>query len=305
MQKNYDVVIVGGGPAGLSAALALGRGRKRTLLCDSGPPRNAAAVHMHNFVTRDGTPPAEFRRIGRQQLETYPNVEVHEERVEEIGGERGHFEVRLASGIVRARRILLCTGMVDELPELDGYRALWGSAIFQCPYCHAWEIQDRRFAYLASKPEMLSFGLFLRGWTSDVVVLTDARFDVPPELRAALAPAGVGVDERRIVRLVANGERLERIEFADGAPLARDVMFAHPPQRQVDLVRALGVELDAAGFVRVDELHRETSVPGIHAGGDLVSPAQGAIIAAASGSFAAARLNHALTIELASSGALP
>src|SRR5688572_29645001 len=166
---TYDIVIVGGGPAGLSAALTLGRARKRVLHCDAGPRRNAAAEHVHNFVTQDGTTPAEFRRIARRQLERYSNVETRDVSVEEVRGERGAFVVRLASGAVEARRILLCTGMIDDLPDIDGAPALWGTSIFQCPYCHGWEVQDRRFGLLAQSVEMLDFALFLRGWTSDVI----------------------------------------------------------------------------------------------------------------------------------------
>src|SRR5688572_18883556 len=121
-----DVVIVGGGPAGLSAALALGRARKRVLLCDSGARRNATAEHIHNFVTRDGTPPDEFRRVGRQELATYPNVETRDVRVESVSGSRGAFRVDLASGSVETRRILLCTGMIDEMLPIEGFRELWG-----------------------------------------------------------------------------------------------------------------------------------------------------------------------------------
>src|SRR6185312_4182278 len=119
-RRDYDTVIVGGGPAGLSGALALARARKRVLLCDSGPRRNAAAEHLHNFVTQDGTPPEEFRRIGRRQLAHYPNVRVEDARVESITGTRGAFQVALTSGVVAARRILLCTGMIDEPIPLDG-----------------------------------------------------------------------------------------------------------------------------------------------------------------------------------------
>ncbi len=301
----YDVVIVGGGPAGLSAALTLGRARRRVLLCDSGPRRNEAAVHMHGFVTRDGMTPAEFRRIGRQQLEPYPSVEVRDARVEEIRGEKGAFDVRLATGSVQARRILLCTGMIDEPPALEGFRALWGKSIFQCPYCHAWELQNQRFGYLAANADMLSFALLLRGWTSDVVVFTDGKFAVPPELAARLASGGVRLEERRIARLVPKGERLERIELADGAPLERDVLFAHPRQRQVDLVQSLGLGLNPMGYVQVDDMHRETTRPGIYAGGDLTTPVQSAVLAAAAGMMVAGMLNHALTPELATGGALP
>jgi thioredoxin reductase len=295
---TYDVIIVGGGPAGLAAALTLGRARRRVLLCDSGPPRNAAAVHVQGFLTRDGTPPTELRRIGREQLRPYETVEVRDVRVEEILGERGAFEVRLATGSAHARRILLCTGMIDDLPDIDGYRALWGKSIFQCPYCHGWESRDRAFAYLAPSAETLDFALLLRAWTSDVVALTNAAYPVPAETRARLEAASIPLDERRITRLRAASDHLEAIELADGEPLRRDVLFAHPPQRQVPLVQSLGLALDPSGFVAVDPMVFETSRPGIHAAGDLQTFAQAAIAAAASGMLTAARLNHGLMLEL-------
>jgi thioredoxin reductase len=300
----FDVVIVGGGPAGLSAALNLGRARKRVLLCDAGPRRNAAAEQIHGFVTQDGTTPADFRRIGRQQLASYPNVEVRDVQVEEVRGDRGAFEVRLASGNVEARRILLSTGMIDELPDIDGFRELWGRSIFQCPYCHGWEAQDRKFGFLAPGIELLEFALFLRGWATDVVLLTDGRYAVPPEVRVRSAAAGVRVEERRIVRLSASEGHLELVEFADGSPLHLEVLFARPPQRQVTIVQSLGLALAAGGYVQVDE-HRQTSIPGIYAAGDLATPVQSAVLAAAAGMQAAAGLNHELTMELATSGALP
>jgi thioredoxin reductase len=300
----YDVLIVGGGPAGLSAALMLGRARKRVLLCDAGPRRNAAAEHVHGFVTRDGVTPADFRRIGRQQLEPYRNVAVRDIAVDEISGEGGAFDVRLAAGREQARRVLLCTGMIDEMPEIEGFRTLWGTSIFQCPYCHGWEAQDRRFAYLSLKVEMLDFALLLRGWSGDVVAVTDRRYDVSTEARQRLESAGIPIDERKIARLLPKNGRLEQLEFVEGGPLPRDVLFTHPPQRQVGVVRSLALALDSAGMIQVDEMSRETSRPGIYAAGDLVTSVQGALFAAASGSLAAARLNHALTAELATRGGL-
>lgn len=299
----FDVVIVGGGPAGLSAALNLGRARRRVLLCDSGPRRNAAAEQVHGFVTRDGTPPAEFRRVGRQQLEPYAGVEARDIPVEEIRGERGAFEVRLATSTVQARRVLLCTGMIDELPDIEGFRELWGRSIFQCPYCHGWEVQDRRFGFLAPGLDSLEFALLLRSWARDVTVLTDGRFAVPSEARMRLASAGVPVEERRIERLSGSEGRLEAVELAGGSRLPLDVLFARPPQRQVAVVQALGLALDSGGYVAVDE-NRETSRSGIYAGGDLVTPVQSATLAAASAFLAAARLNHELMVELAASGAI-
>jgi thioredoxin reductase len=300
----FDVIIIGGGPAGLSAALALGRARRRVLLVDGGARRNAAAERVHNFVTRDGTPPDEFRRIARQQLEAYASVEVRDARAEAIQGERGAFELRLDASTAMARRILLCTGMVDELPALDGFRELWGQSIFQCPYCHGWEVRDQAFGVLVERVELLEFALLLRSWTATVVALTNASFAVPEAIRARLGAAGVALDERPIRRLAARGDRLESIEFEAGGPRRLDVLFARPPQHQVALVQALGLALDDGGYVRVDDMLWETSRAGVHAGGDLITPVQAAVLAAASGTRAAAALNHALTAELATSGEL-
>ncbi|AKU92628.1 NAD(P)/FAD-dependent oxidoreductase [Vulgatibacter incomptus] len=303
----YDVVIVGGGPAGLSAALALGRARKRVLLSDSGPRRNAAAEHMQNFVTQDGTPPGEFRRIGREQLARYPNVESREVRVESISGSRGAFRVDLTSERVDARRVLLCTGMVDEMLPIDGFRELWGHSVIQCPYCHGWEVQDRRWGILAlaaGASHLVPFALQARGWSRDVTVFTDGSFDVAPDVRAQLEAAGIRLETAPVSRLVARDNRLEAVELSSGAAVPCDVLFAHPPQRQVELVRALGVELDDDGYVRVDPMKRETSVPGVYAAGDLTTRMQAAIFAANAGTHAAAMINLELSMELALAGAL-
>jgi thioredoxin reductase len=302
----YDVVIVGGGPGGLSAALALGRARKRVLLTDSGPRRNAAAVHLQNFVTRDGTPPQEFRRLGREQLATYPNVEVRDERVASLSGASGAFQVRLASSTVEARRVLLCTGMIDDIPPIEGFRELWGTSIFQCPYCHGWEVQDQRWSYLASPShadKFAPFALKLRGWTRDVVVFTGG-FEVPAETRALLESAGIRLESAPVSRLVAQGGRLTAVELANGKQVARDVLFAHPEQRQVELVRATGVEFDDDGYVRIDPMKSETSVPGIYAAGDLTTRMQGAILAAAAGTRAATMINLDLAMDLGPKGLL-
>lgn len=301
---TIDVAIVGGGPAGLTAALMLGRARRSVLLLDAGARRNAAAEHIHGFVTRDGTPPAEFRRIGREQLQPYPSVALRDGRVEQIHGERGAFQLELEAGRVTARRVLLCTGMVDELPELEGFRALWGRSIFQCPYCHGWEVRERAFGVLLERAELLAFSVLLRSWTGSVVALTGGRLPLSDAQRAQLAGAGVSLDERPIRRLAAEGGRLARVEFDDGGSRPLEVLFAHPPQRQVEAVRALGPELDDGGYVRIDEMTRETSRPGVYAAGDLTTPMQGAVFAAAAGARAAAALNHGLTAELATSGAL-
>lgn len=290
-----DVAILGGGPAGSSAALLLARARKRVLVCDGGPRRNVSAERVHGFVTRDGTPPDEFRRIAREQLRPYANAEVFDVGVDAIAGESDHFRLTLADGrLVEARRVLVCVGMIDVLPDLPGVRELWGKAIFQCPYCHGWEVRDRSFGYLAASVEMLDWARFLLGWSSDVTVFTDGRYEVPGPIRERLEQAGVQVEERGVRALIGSTE-LEAIELEDGHRLARRVLFMHPPQRQTDLVAGLGLALDEQGYVRVDE-HRQTSRPGIYAAGDLLSPVQAAVLAAAAGTHAAHMINHELTL---------
>jgi thioredoxin reductase len=303
----YDVVIVGGGPAGLSAALALGRARKRVLVCDSGPRRNAAARHIHNFVTRDGTPPEEFRRTARQQLGAYSNVELRELHVDVISATRGAFQVASSTETVEARRILLCTGMVDEMPPIEGFRELWGASIFQCPYCHGWEVQDRRWGYFAHAKDaqhVVPFTIKLRSWTRDVVLFTGGTFEIGEEERGKLDSAGVRLETAALARLLGREGRIEAVELTNGARVPCDALFAHPPQRQVDLIRALGPQLDDDGYVRVDPQSRQTSLPGIYAAGDLTTRMQGAVLAAALGVQAAAALNLELTMELATTGAL-
>ncbi|MBZ4420711.1 NAD(P)/FAD-dependent oxidoreductase [Myxococcus sp. RHSTA-1-4] len=299
-KTTKDVVVVGGGPAGLNAALNLGRGRKKVLLCDAGPPRNAAAVEMHGFATRDGTPPQEFRRIGREQLRPY-DVEVRDVRVRNILRDGPGFRVELEGDeVVEARRVLLATGMVDVLPDLPGYREVWGKALFQCPYCHGWEVRDRAWGVLATSEALVDFGLFLTGWSRDMVVFTAGAVPVSADKRIQLERAGARLEERRILRLVpGSGEHaLEAVELEGGTRVRRDVLFARPPQRQVPVVERLGLALDEQGYVRVNA-QGETSIPGIYAAGDLTTPLQGAVIAASAGAVAAGMLNHGLNLEAA------
>lgn len=304
---RYDVIIVGGGPGGLSAALTLGRSRKRVLLCDLGPRRNAAADHIHNFITQDGTTPESFRRIGRAQLAAYPNVEVRDVRVGSISGTRGAFQVWLPSGTIQARRVLLCTGMIDEPLPLEGFGELWGHSIFQCPYCHGWEVQDRPWGYLARAADaqmLLPFAFQARGWTRDVVVFTGGTFEVPAATRVRLQGAGIRLECDPVRRLLFQGHQLKAVELSTGITVPCAVLFAHPSQRQVDLIQSLGVALDDHGYVRVDAAKSETFIPGVYAAGDLTTQMQGAIWAAAAGARAAAMINVELTMELVSSGAL-
>ncbi|MFT3696824.1 MAG: NAD(P)/FAD-dependent oxidoreductase [Kofleriaceae bacterium] len=296
----HDVIIIGGGPAGLSAALALGRARKRVLLLDAGPRRNAAAVHMQNFVTRDGTPPEEFRRIARGQLAAYANVEIRDTGVIAIGGERNAFSIRLVAGDeVRARRILLATGMVDEMLPIQGFRELWGHSIFQCPYCHGWEIQDQRWGFLVDPSHTdhaAPFAMMARGFTTRGLTVFG---ELPDDVTARLRAADIAIAATPVRRLVARDGQLTVVELADGTAVPCEALFVQPPQRQVTVVASLDLTLED-GYLKIDPATRETSRPGIYASGDLTTRMQSAIIAAASGMQAAAVLNLELSADLRS-----
>ena len=295
----YDVLIVGGGPSGLQAALTLGRARKSALLCDAGPRRNAAATHIHNFVTRDGTPPDEFRGIAREQLKQYPTVSVRDVGVQGITGQRGAFRAELGGETVSARRILLCVGMVDELLPLPGYRELWGASIFQCPYCHGFEVRDQRWGVLApaDSAHLVPFSVQALGWTPHVTVFASGGKGLAEPAHAQLTAAGIKVYTSPVTCFVAKQNKLSEVVLEDGSTVACDVLFSHPPQKQVELVQALGLALDDDGYVRVDPMRRETSLPGVYAAGDLTTRMQAAVMGAAAGATAAAMMNMDLALD--------
>jgi thioredoxin reductase len=295
----HDVAVIGAGPAGLAGALALVRSRKRVALFDCWPPRNATASEVRGFVTQDGTPPAEMRKIAREELAAYPTFELHDdERVTSITGERGRFTVSAGRTELEARRVLLCVGLVDRLPDLPGYRALWGNSLFQCPHCHAWEVRDRAFGYLAPDEHCADWSLLLRAWTSDLIVFTNGRFEPPPMLREA----HIAVETREVIGLRAVDDKLAAVQLAGGAEVARDVLFVRPPQVQTPLVTELGVKLAERDLVATDNY--QTSIAGIYAAGDLMTHSHGAMVAAAHGASAAHTLDEELTRELVLAGRL-
>jgi len=170
----YDAVVVGAGTAGLSAGLLLGRSRRRILILDGGEPRNAPAAGVHGFFTRDGTSPGELLEIGRAQLEPYPGVERRAERAAGVSGSDGAFEVALEGGeTVSTRKLVLATGVSDELPDRPGFKELWGRGVYHCPYCHGWEVRDRPLAVIVGGDEVAERAVLIRNWSRDLVALTD------------------------------------------------------------------------------------------------------------------------------------
>ncbi len=301
MGSEWDCVIVGGGAAGLSAALVLGRARRRTLLIDAGVPSNSAAHGIGGLLGFDGRPPAELYARGRAELAAYPTVEV---RSGEVVAGRPGFSLELADGTTeRARTVLLATGMVYETPDVPGLAPLWGRSVFHCPFCHGWEVRDAPVAVLATGDRAVHSALMIRGWTDDVVVLAGSPDGLDDDQRARLSAAGVAVDERAVARFVSSDGELSAVEFDDGELLPRrGALVATTLRQRSELAAHLGAETSptplAPDALRVDEFQR-TSVPRLFAAGDVAVRMPQVAAAVASGSLAGASVvAHLLGAEV-------
>ena len=286
--EMYDVVIVGGGAAGLSAALVLGRARRRVLVIDGGAPRNAPAAHMQGFLSRDGMPPAELLAAGRAEVTGY-GVEIADDHVQTI--EPG-FIVRLAGGRVSiARRILVATGVGDELPDIAGVRERWGKDLLHCPYCHGWEVRDEPLGVLGTHPMSVLHAQLVRQWSADVTYFVHTN-DLNASEQAQLEARDIRIVRGEVARLVIEDDHLTGVELTDGQVIPRTAVFIRPGNlpHPDGLLAGLGCELDAAGFVTVDATW-QTSTPGVWAAGNVVDPRAQVITSAGAGSAAAIAIN--------------
>ena len=299
MRNNFDVVIVGAGPAGLSAGLILGRCRRSVLLCDTGRPRNAASRALHGYLTRDGIPPSELRAEGRRELAVYDTVELRDiGAADAVCGDDGLFRVTLDDGaVVTSRKLLIATGVCDNLPAIDGIQELYGRSVFHCPYCDGWEVRDQPIAIYGRGQRGVGLSLELTAWSRDLVLCTDGPAEISDEDRARLARNQIAVREERVSALESQDGILDSIVFAYGEPLARRAMFFTTGQFQRSaLAIRLGCEFNDKGTVRTGK-YESTHLPGLFVAGDASRAVQWSIVAAAEGAEAAFAINTDLTEE--------
>ena len=295
MIPEFEVAIVGGGPAGLSAALMLGRCRRRVVVFDDGQPRNARSRAAYGYLTRDGAPPAVLRQTGREEVERY-GVQVREAHVADVTGGDGAFVLHVADGeAVKASKLLLATGVVDRLPPIPGIESFFGRSVFHCPYCDAWEFQDLPLAAYAPGREGAELALGLLSWSAQVVLLLDGGALPPRRLTQDLARAGVRVRRGRIASLRGGEGRLEAVLLEDKTEEPCRALFFHLGfEQRSDLPQRLGVERTRKGAVRTGRFE-ESSVPGVWVVGDASRDVQWIAIAAAEGARAAFAIHRALS----------
>ncbi|MEO8070911.1 MAG: NAD(P)/FAD-dependent oxidoreductase [Acidobacteriota bacterium] len=299
MTLDADVIVVGAGPAGLSAALILGRACRRVLVFDDGRPRNDATEALHGFLTRDGIPPSEFRRLAREEVARYDGVRLESATVETASRlDAGAFMVGLRDGrAFTARKLLLATGVRDNLPHVPGLDELYGHSVFHCPYCDGWELRDEPVAVYGSGKRAFGLSLELTGWTKDIVICSDGSCQLDTADVAMLERNGIAVREQPVARLEGHKGRLQRVVFADGSDLPRRALFFTTGQTaSSDLARALGCEFNDKGTVRTGT-YEATDIPGLYVAGDASRAVQWVIVAAAEGAEAAYAINQELIKE--------
>ncbi|SEG79255.1 NAD(P)/FAD-dependent oxidoreductase [Bosea lathyri] len=299
MSAPFDALIVGGGPAGLSAALMLGRARRRVLLLDSGEQRNRSSHRIGGFLTRDGCPPRALLRVARQQLRAYPTLELRDavEIVSATPGTPGFQLCSRTGEIFLGRKLLIASGVTDSLPPIPDAERFYGCGVLHCPYCDAYEQRDKAIAVYGSSKEALALALELTGWTSRLCLLSNGVTQLRPAQRRRLAASGIALREERIIALKGRGRQLERIIFAEGEELAVGALFFHSEgQARLELARGLGLNIDHRKPLKTAG-YGKTKVPGLYVAGDASNHVQFAIVAAAEGASAAFAINTELLKE--------
>jgi thioredoxin reductase len=297
MRETWDAMIVGGGPAGLSAALVLGRCCRRVLVADEGRQRNRFSAHLHGFLTRDATPPQEFIAVAREQLRPYQTVHLIDDVVEQATCCDSGFKVTLRHHeTVVAGTLLLATGVVDHVPSIPGIEPLYGKSVHHCPYCDGWECRGRRIAaYGSGDDKGGGLALMLRQWSHDVVLFSDGPADLSSAMQVRLRDHDVAVREAKIAQLEGEGSQLKRVVLADGQSVERDAFFFNTGQHQRSpLASNLGCRFTDRGGVDAGELEVATNVEGLFVAGDVTRDVQLVAMAAAEGVKAAFAINKLL-----------
>ncbi|RAJ08558.1 thioredoxin reductase [Chitinophaga skermanii] len=295
----YDVIIVGGSYAGLSAGLALGRSLRNTLIIDSGRPCNRQTPHSHNFITHDGDTPAQIAAEAKKQVLQYPTVSFTQDRVATVEKHGMHFSVHTDNQQVHQTRLLLfATGIRDIMPGIPGYAECWGITVLHCPYCHGYEVKDKHVGIIANGELAVEYVPFIRHWNKDITLFTNGTPTFDDAAKEKLLTLGIHIETQPIVALQHQFGRLEKVALQDGRQVAVEAMYAHPFfEQHSDIPAKLGCEMTEHGYIQVDSF-QATTQPGIYAAGDNTTRMRSVAQAVAQGAVAGAMMNRVLIFNL-------
>lgn len=300
MENNpkYDVIIIGGSYAGLSAALALGRSLRKILIIDSGKPCNRQTPHSHNFLTQDGRTPAEIAALGKAEVMKYPTVEFLEGQVDSVTGKNNDFNVFTANGQhLKTKKLIFSTGVKDLLPEIPGFAACWGISVIHCPYCHGYEYKDQVTGILANGDTAFEMALMVHNWTKQLSVFTNGKSELTDEQYGKLSAKHIHVIEKTFQEIIHVNGHLDRVRFTDGSDQFLNAIYARPPfEQHCEVPKEMGCEINTSGYIQIDDLQK-TSVSGVFAAGDNTSRLRSVSNAVSAGSKAGAFINHELIAE--------
>ncbi len=294
----YDVVIIGGSYAGLSAAMALGRTLRQVLIIDSGQPCNRQTPHSHNFLTQDGATPAQIAQTAKDQVLAYKTIEFREDLVIQANEHELGFEVKTQSHqTFHAKKLLLAFGIKDKLPEIPGFAECWGISVVHCPYCHGYEFRGKKTGILANGDRAFHLATLVSNLTDQLQIITSEPSDFNPEQLEKFGQNGIKIQEKQVAEIHHRNGILEEVTFGDGSTETFDAIYADVPfSLPGDLVQSLGCKIHENGRIEVDQF-QQTSIPGVYACGDCVHGLRSVASAVAAGNLTGAMINHALSGE--------
>lgn len=295
---RYDVIIIGGSYAGLSAAMSLGRALRKVLVIDEAKPCNQQTPHSHNFLTQDGSTPAHIATLGKEQVLKYPTITFHHGKAVAAKGKNGNFEVKTAAAeVFYTTKIIFATGLKDIIPAIPGFEDCWGISVIHCPYCHGYEYKEQETGILLNGDPAFELARMIRNLTSRLTIFTNGNALISETHQAQLTAMGVRIEEREISEFVHKNGYISSIVFKDGKHSLLDALYARPPfEQHCQIPKEIGCKFTDGGHIQIDDVQR-TSIPGIFAAGDNATGFRAVAIAIAAGNKAGAVINHELVAE--------
>lgn len=293
--NNFEVIIIGGSYAGLSAAMSLGRSLRQTLVIDSGKPCNAQTPHSHNFLTQDGQTPKQIASVGKEQVKNYPTIRFYEGLATNGRKTDDVFKIATSNGdTFTAKKLILATGLKDQMPDIPGYAECWGISVIHCPYCHGYEVKHEKTGILANGDGGFEYAKMISNWTNDLTIFTNGPSEFTPEQSEKLSGHNIQIVEKAIASLVHENGKIEKIVFEDHSEEKITAIYSRPAFKQHSEIPAqLGCALTETGLLKLENF-QQTSIPGVYAAGDNSHMARSVALAVSAGSMAGAMLNREL-----------